>query len=270
MGATDTNAPPVATSSSFARRSGLNIMETSPNVGESTVAESNGKARREPMPPVPDPFGVLGRFGRKGSDAKGEPIFSDSRIAGSKYDPALAAMLALELDVLKKELLRCIEAVDDEVRLQERGVKAANAVLCSTEPIIAGLEESLEREAAVRAELQNVALNVQQVDVLAEMTEAIEAAETDIGRLQELSENVLELDFELKAYLATGNVRYGDVFRDEHRSSFAHCHSWCLFSLSTNFVVRVVLKLLSVMLPFRFVHSSIASIRGSLLSGDPY
>lgn len=274
MGARDTNAFPVATSSSPARQSELNIMETLPDVGESTVAESNGRvfrevpARREPMPPVPDPFGVLRRFGRKGPDPKGEPSVSDSGVAESTFDPALAAMLASEFTVLKKQLLRCIEAVDDEVQLQERGVKAANAVLCSTEPIIAGLEESLEREEAVCAELQNVARDVQQVYVLAEMTEAVKAAETYIGRLQQVSANVLKLNVELKAYSATGNVRYVDMFGGEHGSSIARCSSGCLFLLATILFHALFSSSLSVILAFRFVHSR-ANIRGGPISGHP-
>lgn len=218
LDARDTNGTSIAASSSPALVPGLNIMESSPEVGESTIAESKRNvsreiaARREPIPPAPDPFGVFGSFRRKGADAKGKPNFPNSGVAESKFEPALAAMLASQLDVLRKELLNCVEAVDDEVRLQERGVRAANAVLCSTEPVIAGLEESLEREGAVRAELQNVARNVQQVYVLAEMTEAVEAADTYVGRLEELSANVLELAFELEAYVATADVRYGDHF----------------------------------------------------------
>lgn len=274
LGTRDINDPSVATSSSPARLSDVKTIETSPEVGESTIAKTKSNvwreasARREPTPPAPDMFGVLGKFRRKDSDAKAKPTFPDSRVAGPNFELALAATLASELDVLRKELLQCVEAVDAEVRLQERGVRAANAVLCSTEPISAGLEENLEREEAVRAELQNVARNVQQVYVLAEMTEAVEAAETYVGRLKELSANVFELTFELKAYVATGNVRYGGWFGIvesitvalplEARGVSFCCHYFCC---------RFFLKVFAKQLPSRFVRS--ANIRGSPMSRHP-
>ncbi len=167
--------------------------------------------RQEPTPPSPNAFGVLRRFRRKRADAEGNPSNSSARFSGSKADPSLAAMLTSRLDVLSGVLLNCIGAIDDEVRLQERGVKAANAVLCSTEPVIAGLEERLERESALLEELKDVGRNVQQMYVLAEMTEAVKAAETYRERLEALSAHVLDLASKLEAFVAAADVRCGHL-----------------------------------------------------------
>lgn len=195
--------------------SGSNILEGSPAVGQSTPAAAKDKrlraasARLEPTPPAPDPYRVVSRFRRKGANAKGQRNSPDARDPESKVDSSLAKMLTSHLDVLTMELLNCVQAVDDETRLQARGVKAANAVLCSTEPVIAGLEESLAREVALLEELKNVARNVQQTYVLTEMTEAVEAAEAYLERLEELSAHVVQLASELETYVATADIRYG-------------------------------------------------------------
>lgn len=190
-------------------------IEGSPAVGQGMAAKEKDKllreasAQLESMPPATDPFRAVSRFRRKRANAKRQRNYSDASVAEPKVDSDLAKMLTSELDVLKKELLNSVQAVDDEMRLRKRGVKAANAVLCSTEPVITGLEESLEREVALLEELKNVALNVQQTYVLVEMTEAVEAAEAYLERLESLSAHVVELAVEVRAYVATADIRYG-------------------------------------------------------------
>lgn len=207
--ANDTNG------ASSGRISGLNTMEGSPAVGQNTAVVANDKllreasARLEPMQPPPDPFRAATWFKRKGANAKGHRTSPDVRVAESNVDSVLAETLASQLGVLKKELLNCVQAVDDEMRLQKRGMKAAKAVLCSTEPVIAELKGGLAREVALLEELKNVARNVQQTYVLAEMAEAVEAAEAYLKRLELLSPHVAELAFELKAYVAS--KRYGHL-----------------------------------------------------------
>lgn len=186
--------------SSPSRILGSRRLETTPAVVEPLAKEVS--ARREARPPAPDPVGVFDRFKRKGVDAQGGGISFTER--------ALAEMLASQPDVLTKQLSKCIDSIDDEVQFQERGVRAANAVLCSTEPVIAGLEEGLEREAVLLEELKNVTRNVQQMYVLAEMSEAVEAAETYLRRLEVLSANVVELAVYLEAYIGGENARHGD------------------------------------------------------------
>lgn len=200
-----------------ARISGSNTVAGTPAVRQSTAAKAKEKLLREasarlrPTPPAPDPFRAVRRVKRKGANAQGQRNSSDVRVAESKVDSVLANMLTSRLDVVVKELLNSVQAVDDETRLRQRGVKAANAVLCSTEPVVAGLEESLAREVALLEELNNLARNVQQTYVLAEMTEAVEAAEAYLERLEGLSAHVVELASELRAYVATANFRYGHL-----------------------------------------------------------
>ncbi|CAN0569525.1 unnamed protein product, partial [Ectocarpus sp. 12 AP-2014] len=172
-------------------------LETTPAVVEPPVQEVS--ARREAMPPAPDPVSVFDRFEQKGVDAQGGELSSTER--------ALAEMLASQPDVFTKQLPKCIDFIGDEVQLQERGVRAANAVLCSTEPVITGLDEALEREAVLLEELKNVTRNVQQMYVLAEMGEAVEAAETYLRRLEDLSANVVELAVYLEAYIGGETAR---------------------------------------------------------------
>lgn len=191
----------LAANSSPSRILGSRRLETTPAVVEPLVQEVS--ARREAMPPAPDPVGVFDRFERKGVDAQGGGVYSST-------ERALAEMLASQPDVFTKQLSKCIDSIGDEVRLQERGVRAANAVLCSTEPVIAGLEEALEREAVLLEELKNVTRNVQQMYVLAEMSEAVEAAETYLRRLGDLSANVVELAVYLEAYIGGETARHGD------------------------------------------------------------
>ncbi|CBJ25588.1 expressed unknown protein [Ectocarpus siliculosus] len=187
----------LAANSSPSRILGSRRLETTPAVVEPLVQEVS--ARREAMTPAPDPVGVFDRFERKGVDAQGGGISSTER--------ALAEMLASQPDVFTKQLSKCVDSIGNEVQLQERGVRAANAVLCATEPVIAGLEEALEREAVLLEELKNVTRNVQQMYVLAEMSEAVEAAETYLRRLEVLSANVVELAVCLEAYIGGETVR---------------------------------------------------------------
>ncbi|CAM9994999.1 unnamed protein product [Ectocarpus sp. 6 AP-2014] len=190
----------LAANSSPSRILGSRRLETTPAVVEPLVQEVS--ARLEAMTPAPDPVGVFDRFERKGVDAQGGGISSTER--------ALAEMLASQPDVFTKQLSKCVDSIGNEVQLQERGVRAANAVLCATEPVIAGLEEALEREAVLLEELKNVTRNVQQMYVLAEMSEAVEAAETYLRRLEVLSANVVELAVCLEAYIGGETVRHGD------------------------------------------------------------
>ncbi|CAM9124065.1 unnamed protein product [Ectocarpus fasciculatus] len=190
----------LASNPSPSRILGSRPLETTPAVVEPLAQEVS--ARREAMPPARDSVGVFDRFKRKDVDAKGAEM--------SSTDRALAEMLASQPDVVSKELAKCIDSIDDEVQLQERGVRAANAVLCSTEPVIAGLEEALEGEAVLLEELKNVTRNVQQMYVLAEMSEAVEAAETYLRRLEVLSANVVELAVYMEAYIGGENARHGD------------------------------------------------------------
>ncbi|CAM9576607.1 unnamed protein product [Ectocarpus sp. 8 AP-2014] len=187
----------LAENSSPSRILGSRRLETTPAVVEPLVQEVS--ARREAMPPAPDPVGVFDRFERNGVDARGGEVSSTER--------ALAEMLASQPDVFTKQLSKCIDSIGDVVQLQERGVRAANAVLCSTEPVIAGLEEALEREAVLLEQLKNVTRNVQQMYVLAEMSEAVEAAETYLRRLEDLSANVVELAVYLEAYIGGETAR---------------------------------------------------------------
>lgn len=190
----------LASNPSPSRILGSRPLETTPAVVEPLAQEVS--ARREAMPPARDSVGVFDRFKRKDVDAKGADM--------SSTDRALAEMLASQPDVVSKELAKCIDSIDDEVQLHERGVRAANAVLCSTEPVIAGLEEALEGEAVLLEELKNVTRNVQQMYVLAEMSEAVEAAETYLRRLEVLSANVVELAVYMEAYIGGENARHGD------------------------------------------------------------
>ncbi|CAB1100397.1 unnamed protein product [Ectocarpus sp. CCAP 1310/34] len=190
----------LAANPSPSRILGSRRLETTPAVVEPPIQEVS--ARREVMPPLPDLVGVFDRFGRKGVDARGGELSSTER--------ALAEMLASQPDVFTKQLSKCIDSIGDEVQMQERGLRAANAVLCSTEPVIAGLEEALEREAVLLEELKNVTRNVQQTYVLAEMSEAVEAAETYLRRLEDLSANVVELAVYLEAYIGGETARHGE------------------------------------------------------------
>lgn len=212
------------------------VVKTPPADEQSMVAKVEDElsraptGRQEPTPPSPNALGVLRRFRRKRAGEEDKPSPPSSRFSESKADPSLAAMLTSRLDVLSGELLNCIGAIDDEARLQERGVKAANAVLCSTEPVLAGLEDSLEKESALLEELKNVGRNVQQMYVLAEMTEAIKAAETHRERLEALSAHVLDLASELEAFVAAADGRYGHL---SSRSGFHFFKVWrCKFFCS--------------------------------------
>ncbi|CAN0569271.1 unnamed protein product, partial [Ectocarpus sp. 12 AP-2014] len=187
----------LAANSSPSRILGSRRLETTPAVVEPPVQEVS--ARREAMPPAPDLVSVFDRFEQKGVDAQGGELSSTER--------ALAEMLASQPDVFTKQLSKCIDSIGDEVQLQERGVRAANAVLCSTEAVITGLDEALERVAVNLEELKNVTRNVQQMYVLAEMSEAVEAAETYLRRLEDLSANVVELAVYLEAYIGGETAR---------------------------------------------------------------
>lgn len=194
--ARQTDVSSIAANSLPTRILGSSVIDSTPAAREGTPALSKDGILRDAS--APHPAGSSGRSRRE-------------VVSSSKAEPPLATMLASQLDVLPKELSNRIISIDREVRLQARGVRAANAVLCSTEPLTAGLDKSSEREGFLLEELRNVTRNVQQMYVLAEMSEAVEAAERYIGRLRELSANVIKLAVELQAYVAAAAARYGEL-----------------------------------------------------------
>ncbi|CAN0139148.1 unnamed protein product [Scytosiphon promiscuus] len=206
--ARETNISSKAAGSSPTRILGSSVVESTPSVGEGTPASPksgllrDASAWQDAMPPAPHPFGEPGTFRRETANVVETPHSAGMKVSGSEVEPALAAVSAAGLS-------KRITSVDKELRLQGRGVRAAHAVLCSTEPIIAGLAKSSTREEVLLEELRNVARNVQQMYVLAEMSEAVEAAERYLGRLRELSANVTKLAVELQAYVAAAYARNG-------------------------------------------------------------
>lgn len=203
------------------RDSDADVMDGTVAIRENATMTSGvvqgASMRQQPIPSAPDLFGIFRRFGRKYVNSKDEQASPPGGGVGastteSRVQPELAEMLAAHPHVLTKQLAVYTQAADDEVRLQERRVRAANAVLCSTESVIAGLEESSKKDVDLLEELKGVASNVQQMYVLAEMTEAVDAAEAHFARMEELTANVVELAAELRIYVATANVRCADHF----------------------------------------------------------
>lgn len=202
-------------SGSPSRSPGPNTTERTAALKDTTTAANSGGAeapvRRDQVPPAPNPFGLFKRFLRKSEVSKSKGYFSGSEASASEAEPgtepALAVMLAARPSVLVEELEFSLRAADDEVQFQERSARAAKALLSSTEPVIDGLEEAAKADAFFLEQLKNVANNVQQVYVLAEMTDAVEAAEANLRRVEKMSANVMELAAELRNYTATANVR---------------------------------------------------------------
>lgn len=196
------------------------VADSSPGAGDNITGISGvvqaAEAQAKPLQPSPGPLGMLYRFRRKTKNPKKERSLPGTGIATdeskARIDPDLAVMLASKPHVLFEELAACTRDASDRTRWYELNVRAANALLCSTGPVVSELEEGSKREALLLQELKNMAVTVQQVYVLAEMSEAIEAAETHLRRLAELSEHVVELAAELETYVTVTDIRYDDRF----------------------------------------------------------
>lgn len=177
--------------------------------GESREAS----VRREPLPPAPDPFGIFTRFRQTTSSQKDRDLSASVEVATKEpelgTDVALAAILAARPHVLSKELVVCSEYAYNEVRLQEQSKLAAEAMLCSTEPVLVELEENYAKDTTVLEQLRNVTRNVQQLYVLAEMTEAVDEADAQLSRVKELSANVNRLAAEIRVYMPVADHRCG-------------------------------------------------------------
>lgn len=201
------------TSTLPALAAGSGIIEMMPEVGVSPTTRSSALkevvTQEEAMEPAPETFDVFDFFRRNFGNPEdaGAEVKDDGY--RSKVEPKLAATLT---PISTSELTACLAAVDSEVLTQENSLRATNAVLRSSEPVIAGLEETSKRDVFLLQELKTVANNVQQMYVLAEMAEAVEAAEVRLRRLGELSGNVVDLAAELRTYATTANVRCGKCF----------------------------------------------------------
>lgn len=193
------------------------IVEGMLEVGVSTTARGGplkeAVMKQEPTPPAPETFDVLDFFRRKFGTPEGDRVSpgAEGKADGaqSKVELKLAAALTSDSYASISEVTTCLASVDSEVLTQESSLQASNAVLCSSEPVIAGLEESSKRDMFLLKELRTVASNVQQVYVLAEMAEAVEAAEVHLRRLEELLANVVDLSAALRTYATKANVRCG-------------------------------------------------------------
>ena len=207
---------PIARSMLPASVTESDIVESMPEVGVSTTAKGGALKeaviKQEPASPAPEIFDVFDFFRRKFGSLESDRVSPGVEVKADGVELKLAAALPSESHASISEVSTCLAAVDSEVRAQETYLQAANAVLCSSEPIISGLEESSKRDVFLLKELKNVARNVQQVYVLAEMAEAVEAAEVHLRRLEELSANVIDLTAELRTYATNANVRCGKRF----------------------------------------------------------
>lgn len=169
--------------------------------------------RREPLPPAPDPFGIFTRFRQTIASPKDKDLSASAEVEAREIEAGteatLAAILATRPHVLSKELVVCLTYADNEMRLQEQSQRAAEAVLCSTEPILADLEKTSVNDMGMLEQLRSVTKNVQQMYVLAEMTQAVDAAEAQLARLKVLSANVNRLAGEIRVYMPRANHRCG-------------------------------------------------------------
>lgn len=159
---------------------------------------------RTPLPV--DPFAAFKRFRRKTGEAKTQEYFASSGPVREVDQNVVTALVARPL-VLSRQLVACTKAAENEVRLQNRSIRAADALLCSTEPIIDRLDESMRQDLVFLEELREVARAVQQSYILAEMNETVEAADAHRARMKELSSNVADLAMSLRAYLTVANAR---------------------------------------------------------------
>lgn len=152
-----------------------------------------------------NPLAALKRFRRKTDEAKAGEYFAGGPVRGFDQDVVIA-LVARPL-VFSDQLVACTKAAENEIGWQNRSIRAANALLCSTEPIIDGLDESLRQNIVFLEELREVARAVQHTYIVAEINETLEAADAHYDRVKELSLNVADLATALRAYLTTANSR---------------------------------------------------------------
>lgn len=188
---------------------GSGIIDIMPEAGVSPTTRSSPLKevvpQEDPTEQAPESFDVFDFFRQFGNpEGAGAEVKADG--ARSKVEPKLAATLT---PISTSELTTFLAAVDSEKFTQESSLRAANVVLHSSEPVIAGLEETSKRDVLLLQQLKTVASNVQQMYVLAEMAEAVETAEVRLSRLQELSAKVVDLAAELRTYATTAKVRCG-------------------------------------------------------------
>lgn len=218
--ASSTDDTPITANVLPASTAESDMVNSMPEMGVSTTARSGplkeAVMKQESTPSAQESFDVLNFlrriFGSPESDQASPRVKVKADGASSKVELKLAAALTSKSFTSISEVTTCLAAVDSEVLTQENSLQAANAVLCSSEPVIAGLEESSKRDVFLLKELKTVASNVQQVYVLAEMAEAVEAAEMHLRRLEELSANVVDLSAALRTYATKANVRCGKYF----------------------------------------------------------
>lgn len=178
-----------------------------------TGVSREASVRRESLPPAPDPFGIFTRFRQTNASQKDKNLAASVEVEAREIEPGtdenLAAFLTTRPHVLSKELVVSSTCADVEVRLQEQRLRAAEAIVCSTEPIFADLEETSVDDMKMLEQLRNVTRNVQQMYVLAEMTQAVDAAEAQLARLKDLSANLNRLAAEIRVYMPRADHRCG-------------------------------------------------------------
>lgn len=218
--ASSTDDTPITTNVLPASTAESGIVKSMSELGASTTGRGGplreAVIEQESTPSARESFDVLNflrrKFGSPESDQVSPGVKVEADGAPSKVELKLSAALTSKSYASISEVTTCLAAVDSEVHTQEGSLQAANAVLYSSEPVIAGLEESSKRDVFLLKELKTVANNVQQVYVLAEMAEAVEAAEMHLRQLGELSANVVDLSAALRKYATRANVRCGKYF----------------------------------------------------------
>lgn len=153
-----------------------------------------------------NPLAALKRFRRKTDEAKAEEYFAGAGPVREFDQDVVIALVARPL-VFSEQLAACTKAAENEIGWQNRSIRAADALLCSTEPIIDGLDERMRQNLVFLEELREVARAVQHSYILAEINETVEAADAHHDRVKELSSNVADLAATLKAYLTIANAR---------------------------------------------------------------
>lgn len=111
-------------------------------------------------------------------------------------------------NVLVNELTMCLEEVDRRLQWQQRNVRAAEAVLCSTEPVINSLEDKISRDVITLRQLEKMAKGTQQATIIAELAEARDAAHAHIRRLEVSTSNVRKLQEALIAHVESESARW--------------------------------------------------------------
>lgn len=169
------------------------------------------RERGPPMPPPPDPFGAWKRFWQTGPGREEEGDLPRARVVpnvgGAEPDSKLVAALVARPQLLANELSTCLEDGEQDLVLQARSTRAADAVLCSTELVMVSLKKNTAREYVLLDQVKSMAKTVLQQYVLAEMNEAVEAAEAHVVRLEQLATNVMELSAAVRAYIGAASER---------------------------------------------------------------